>query len=229
MPTATWRLCCRQFAAGPAIRGWQPDLVLLTGDVSEDASAASYGRVSAQLSTAGAPVLALPGNHDDPTVMRRYFPLGPWGAPHVYERRNWQLVLLDSTEPGCVHGEFSGAVLAQLEQCLRRASARHVFIALHHQPVPVESLWIDRYALQRADAFWSVVDRFPQVRCVAWGHVHQDFHAVRGEVALLGSPSTAANSLPVRETFTLDIGGPAVRWLELGVDGALETGLLRAK
>ena len=211
----------------PAMRRWQPDLVLLTGDVSEDGSAASYGRVSAQLSTVGAPVLALPGNHDDPAVMRRYFPLGPWGRPYVCEKRNWQLVLLDSTEPDRVAGEFSDAALAELEQCLLNASSRHVLIALHHQPVLVGSLWIDRYALDRADGFWSVVDRFSQVRCVAWGHVHQDFHALRSEVALLGSPSTVANSLPGRETFTLDTGGPAVRWLELGVDGTLETGLLR--
>jgi Icc protein len=212
----------------PAIRRWQPDLVLLTGDVSEDGSAASYGRVSAQLSTAGAPVLALPGNHDDPAVMRRYFPLGPWGGPHLYEKRNWLLVLLDSTEPGRVSGEFSEATLAELEQCLRKASNRHVLIALHHQPVLVGSLWIDRYPLDHADAFWSVIDRFAQVRCVTWGHVHQDFHALRGDAALLGSPSSVANSLPGRETFTLDIGGPAARWLELGADGVLETGLLRA-
>lgn len=211
----------------PAIRRWQPDLLLLTGDVSEDGSAAAYGRVSAQLSTAGAPVLALPGNHDDPAVMRRYFPLGPWGGLHAYEKRNWLLVLLDSTEPGRVSGGFSDAALYQLEQCLRGASNRHVLIALHHQPVLVNSLWIDRHALERADAFWSVVDRFPQVRCIAWGHVHQDFHAVRGEKVLMGSPSTVANCLPGRETFTLDIGGPACRWLELNMDGALETGLLR--
>jgi len=213
----------------PAIRRWQPDLVLLTGDVSEDGSPASYGRVSAQLSTAGAPVLALPGNHDDPAVMRRYFPLGPWGGPHLYGQRNWLLVLLDSTEPERVSGVCSEATLAQLEQCLRRAPDRHVLIALHHQPVPVGSLWIDRYALEQADAFWDVVDRFPQVRCVAWGHVHQDFQAVRGEAVLLGSPSSVANSLPRRETFTLDIGGPACRWLDLEADGALETGLLRPR
>ena len=58
----------------PAMRHWQPDLVLLTGDVSEDGSPASYGRVSAHLSTVGAPALALPGNHDDAAVMRRATP-----------------------------------------------------------------------------------------------------------------------------------------------------------
>jgi hypothetical protein len=31
------------------------------------------------------------------------------------------------------------------------------------------------------------------------------------------------------ERFTLDLGGPACRWLELGVDGSVETGLLRVR
>jgi Icc protein len=212
----------------PAIRRWQPDLLLLTGDASEDGSAAAYGRVSAQLSTAGAPVLALPGNHDDAAAMRRYFPLGPWEGPFQRQTRNWQLVLLDSTVPGKVSGRLRPQALEQLEQCLGRGRAEHVLLALHHQPVPVNAPWIDRYALGSADAFLAVVDRHPRVRCIIWGHVHQDFESVRNGVLLLGSPSTAVNSLPNAERFTLDLGGPACRWLELGVDGSIATGLLRA-
>jgi Icc protein len=212
----------------PAIRRWQPDLLLLTGDVSDDASAAAYGRVSAQLSTAGAPVLALPGNHDDPAVMRRYFPLGPWEGPHLYARRNWKLVLLDSTEPGRVTGAFSPAALQQLERALQDEAAANIALALHHQPVPVGSLWIDRYGLEGADSFWSLVERHPRIRCVTWGHVHQDFHIRRKSIELLGAPSSVANSLPRREKFTLDLGGPACRWLELHADGGIETGVIRA-
>jgi Icc protein len=212
----------------PAVRRWQPDLLLLTGDVSEDGSAAAYGRVSAQLSTAGAPVLALPGNHDDSTVMRPYFPHGPWNGPLQRESRNWQLLLLDSTVPGEVSGRFTPQALERLDHRLRRSSAAHVLLALHHQPVPVNAPWIDRYPLESAEAFLEVVDRHPRVRCITWGHVHQDFEAVRNEVLLLGSPSSAVNSLPNSERFTLDLGGPAVRWLELGTDGAVATGLLRS-
>jgi Icc protein len=212
----------------PAIRRWQPDLLLLTGDVSEDASAAAYGRVSAQLSTAGAPVLALPGNHDDPAVMRRYFPLGPWDGPYVCERRNWRLILLDSTVPGSIGGQFSEAELERLDHCLRQSVDRNIALALHHQPVPVDSFWIDRYALDQPEVFWSVVERHSRVRCVCWGHVHQDFHAQRNGIELLGSPSSAANSLPQRESFTLDLGGPACRWFELRGDGGMETGLIRS-
>lgn len=211
----------------PAIRRWQPDWLLLTGDVSEDGSAAAYGRVSAQLSTAGAPVLALPGNHDDPAAMRLYFPLGPWDGPLQRESRGWQLLLLDSTVPGEVSGRFAPQALERLDRCLRRGAA-HVLLALHHQPVPVNAPWIDRYALESAAAFLDVVDRHARVRCITWGHVHQDFESVRNGVLLLGSPSSAVNSLPNVESFTLDLGGPACRWLELGPDGGVATGLLRS-
>lgn len=212
----------------PALRLWQPDTLLLTGDVSEDGSAAAYGRASARLSTVGAPVLALPGNHDDPAVMRAFFPGGCWDGPLSVEARGWQLVLLDSNQPGQVSGRFSAAGLEALDHCLRAGRAAHVLLALHHQPVPVGSDWIDRYPLDEAAQFWAVVDRHPRVRCVVWGHVHQDFRQQRGEVLLLGAPSSAANSLPDRENFTLDLAGPACRWLDLLVDGTVETGLLRA-
>lgn len=212
----------------PALRRWQPDLLLVTGDVSEDGSAAAYGRVSAQLSTAGAPVLALPGNHDDPAVMRRYFPQGSWDGVFAHGMRNWQLILLDSTIRGEVPGRLAPATLAELDRRLAGREAAHVLLALHHQPVPVDSPWIDRYPLQNPEEFFEVAGRHPGVRCIVWGHVHQDFESRREEVMLLGSPSTVANSLPGKEKFTPDLGGPACRWLELAPDGSVETGLLRA-
>ena len=212
----------------PALRRWQPDLLLVTGDVSEDGSAAAYGRVSAQLSTAGAPVLALPGNHDDPSVMRRYSPQGAWDGVHSHGLRNWQLLLLDSTVRGGVPGFQAPATLEALDRHLREDRAAHVLLALHHQPVAVGSPWIDRYPLQNPEALFRIVDRSPRVKCIVWGHVHQDFETRRGDLLLLGSPSTVANSLPGREKFTPDLGGPACRWLELAPGGAVETGLLRA-
>ncbi len=66
------------------------------------------------------------------------------------------------------------------------------------------------------------------MRCVAWGHIHQDYDGVYRGIRMLGSPSTAANTLPGREKFTLDEAGPACRWLVLGREGGVETGLLRA-
>jgi Icc protein len=212
----------------PAIRRWQPELVLLSGDVSEDGSAASYGRVSAMLNSTGAPVLALPGNHDVPRIMRRYFPLGPWGAPYTRQTKSWQLILLDSSEEEMISGVLSADHLRRLDQNLRRSSAEHVLLALHHQPVTVHSPWIDRYSLEEPAALFRILDRDERIRCICWGHVHQEFQSEREGVLLLGSPSSVANSLPDKKKFTLDLAGPACRWLELHSNGKVETGCLRA-
>ena len=207
-------------------RRWNPALVLLTGDVSEDGSQESYERISGFLAQTGVPVLALPGNHDDAVVMSRYFRLGPWDGPQVLEVENWQLVLLDSTEPDRISGCFSTSRLEQIHASLHDKGTGHKLVALHHQPVPVGSPWIDRYMLESPERFFEVIDQSPRVRCIIWGHVHHDFQEQRKGVTLLGAPSTVANSIPGAQRFTLDPVGPACRWLELSARGEVSTGLL---
>ena len=210
----------------PVIRDWQPDAILLTGDVAEDASTTAYGRVSAMLCSAGAPVHALPGNHDDPAVMQRSFRSGPWAGPQFVPLKNWQLVLLDSTAPGEIGGTVGVQELEQLEAGLQKSQAEHVILAMHHQPVPVGSPWIDKYALAEPGRFLDLVGRHRKIRCITWGHVHQDIDMEQDGIRMLGAPSSVANSLPGRDKFTLDTAGPACRWLRLLPDGKIETGLL---
>ncbi|MEE8496062.1 MAG: metallophosphoesterase [Xanthomonadales bacterium] len=207
-------------------RRWNPVLVLLTGDVSEDGSRESYERTSVLLAQIGVPVLALPGNHDDVELMSRYFRLGPWHGPYVMEAENWQLVLLDSTAPERISGCFSAFCLEQIHASLHDQGRRHTLVALHHQPVAVGAPWIDRYMLESAAQFFEVVDQSERVRCIIWGHVHHDFQVQRKGVTLLGAPSTVANSMPGAQHFTLDPVGPACRWLELSARGEVKTGLL---
>lgn len=205
---------------------WNPVLVLLTGDVSEDGSQESYERTSDLLAETGVPVLALPGNHDDLEVMSRYFRLGPWDGPFVIEAENWRLVLLDSTEPDHISGCFSTSCLEQIRARLHDKGKGHTFVALHHQPVPVGAPWIDRYMLESPAQFFEVIDQSPRIRCISWGHVHHDFQGQRKGVTLLGAPSTVANSIPGTQHFTLDPAGPACRWLELSARGEVNTGVL---
>jgi Icc protein len=211
----------------PAARAWDPDLVLLTGDVSEDASPASYARAAVMLGTIGAPLLALPGNHDDPAEMSRHFPLGPWQGPFAREAGPWLIVLMDSTVRGGISGSFSQQYLERFDRVLRGSRASFVLVALHHQPVPVDAPWIDRYPLEQPQRFLDFIDRDRRVRCIVWGHIHHDYRAERNGVMLLGAPSAVANSLPKTRSFTLDLEGPAGRWLELGDDGEVRAGVMR--
>lgn len=206
-------------------RAWGPELLLLSGDLSEDASVASYQRLSTLLET-NIPVLALPGNHDDPAVMRQHFPHGPWGGPLCFETQNWAVVLIDSIRPGRIDGELSAEALEQIENTISESPAEHLLLALHHQPVPVAAPWIDRHALKHPGGFLGLIDREPRVRCVVWGHIHHHFAEDRDGVLFLGAPSTAANSLARSQRFSPDPAGPACRTLELEGSGGVVYGQL---
>jgi len=211
----------------PSMCDWGPDLVLLTGDVSEDATPAAYSRVSGMLGTLDVPLLALPGNHDDPVVMQDHFRQGPWDGPYALEMGPWLLVLMDSTVKGRISGSVDPEDLNRLDKVLKNSSAYFVLLALHHQPVPVNAPWIDRYALENPDPFLQRAHHDQRIKCITWGHIHHDFRAERNGVKLLGSPSVVANSLPQTPRFSLDPEGPSCRWLELYADGRVETGVLR--
>ena len=204
---------------------WGPDLVLATGDLSEDASEASYRHLAEAFARIPAPVLATPGNHDDGARLARHFPHSAIDAPLAFED-HWQLLLLGSAKPGLVGGRFEAEQLDALEALLA-GDDRPALVALHHQPWPVGSPWIDRWALESPEAFHDLLARHPRVRLVLWGHVHQAVRIEQGQLVGLGAPSSVSNSLPGQERFTVDPAGPACRWLELAPDGGFETGLLR--
>ena len=212
---------------------FRPQQILLTGDLSEDGSEGSYRRLRHYLDEMGAPVCALPGNHDVDEVMQRHFPAGPWNGPKLLTAGGqWALVLMRSSRAGRIDGEISEQDLDVLDGMLvdarPEAGLQGVVVALHHQPVPVNAPWIDRYGLAKSEAFLALIERRPAVRAVVWGHVHQPFQARLGGAQLLACPSTAVNSLPETPKFHHDPAGPAGRWFKLHADGEMETGLLRA-
>jgi Icc protein len=216
---------------------WDPDLVLATGDLSEDASEASYAYLAEQFARLPMPVLGTPGNHDTAVGMHACLPrsaideLLTFAPAEEYggsaAGSPWAFMLLGSAKPGEIGGRFEERQLDEFEAALG-AGQGPVLVALHHQPWPVGSPWIDRYALDEPERFHALIGAHPRVRLVLWGHVHQ---AVRLEVGQgqvgLGAPSTVSNSLPGMPRFTVDPAGPACRWLHLAADGSFETGLLR--
>jgi len=202
--------------------GQGPDcrLVLVTGDIVQD-DPSGYARFRTILGATRKPVLCIPGNHDEPEELRRALA----GAPNFqlggsFESDGWQIVMLDSCDPGHVGGRLAAAELERLDATLARSDA-HAMICLHHHPVPMGSRWLDGIGLANAEEFWSIVDAHPQVRAVVWGHVHQAFEGVRGGVRLFATPSTGAQFLPGSDRYALDSRPPGYRRFELGRDGQL--------
>lgn len=208
-------------------RFWPPDAIILTGDLVHDGLPEAYQYLKRQLSHLEIPFFSVPGNHDLPNLITSTLNTDSGHTVCGMQQRGWSLVLIDSTMPSADGGHISRSQLAGLEHALGAHPDLHTLIGLHHQPVPVGSAWIDSMALGNANELFAITDRHPQVRGILWGHIHQAFSARRNTLMLLGSPSTCIQFLPGSEHFALDALTPGFRWLELFLDGRIETGIER--
>ncbi|MGB9429201.1 MAG: 3',5'-cyclic-AMP phosphodiesterase [Gammaproteobacteria bacterium] len=205
-----------------AVRRPKPGLVLVTGDLVHDQPPPAYQALADMLRQLSVPVAVIAGNHDELKDLHTVTGAGiRVGGVHALGK--WRIVLLNTLVSGKIAGHLDKSELEFLETALRAASDSPVLIALHHQPVPVGSAWLDRIALDNADEFFDVVDRAGNVRGVLWGHVHQAFESRHREVRLLAAPSTCAQFLPGSKDFALDSRSPGMRWLTLHADGRIET------
>jgi Icc protein len=210
------------------VRAQQPriDLVLATGDLSQDGSLESYQAFRDLTRQLDAPARWIPGNHDEPQIMAEAAVQSALLEP-VVDIGNWRVTLLDSAVPGSVPGYLQDEQLQLLARSLSEAPQRHHLVCLHHHPVSIGCAWMEPIGLRNPDAFFEVLDRFPQVRAVLWGHVHQEIDQLRDNVRLIASPSTCIQFEPGSEDFTVGEQAPGYRWLRLMPDGQLQTGVER--
>jgi 3',5'-cyclic-AMP phosphodiesterase len=199
-----------------------PDAVLCTGDIVND-DAGGYAHFERELGTLSRPVLCVPGNHDDPALMRRSLNQAPFQVGgYVDLGPSWRVVLVDSCLPGQASGRIGRHELRQLDSALA-GSDRYAMVCLHHHPVSMASNWLDQVGVENADEFFEVLDAHTRVRAVSWGHVHQCFEGRRHGVRLLGTPSTGGQFLPLSDDFAMDARPPGYRRLTLLSDGTIDT------
>jgi Icc protein len=209
------------------------DALLLSGDLVDDGSPAGYAALADLLAPLGIPALCIPGNHDAPTALAALSGRAHMRVGGQHRLGRWLVCLLNSFIADDARGRIDAAQLGALDRALAREErdpqSRHALVALHHHPLPVGSRWLDGVALQDPDALWGVLEKHANVRAVVFGHVHQEFDVARGPIRVLGTPSTCVQFLARSDDFALDPSlGPGFRWFELGDDGALATGVVRA-
>jgi 3',5'-cyclic AMP phosphodiesterase CpdA len=195
-----------------------PDLVLLTGDLTERGRAAEYAVVSDALAPLSMPVYAVPGNHDDPQVARdalaRCMPVArdaPDGACCYHLRhRDLHLVALDTVVRGRSLGALHSAQLAWLERTLQACRGEPVLIFMHHPPVPTGIEAMDACSLMAgADALATLVRDHGSVQGLLCGHLHRPVQMQFG-----GAPLHVAPSVAHQITLDLRSGAPLRAQLE---------------
>jgi Icc protein len=204
----------------------QPDILLLTGDLSQDETRESYLYLRSQIDPLQIPTYWIPGNHDQGLVdMEQALNSAIISTDKEFQKGDWNFILLNTMMLGKVQGRLSIAELTRLEQQLQHPQP--AIVVLHHPPLPVGAACMDRIRLENSDELFAILDRFPQVRIVLFGHIHHATEQLRGDVRYIGTPSTCVQLKPNSEVFTIDPQPPGFRLLRLYADGQYETEVRR--
>jgi len=211
----------------------QPDLdiVLATGDISQDGSEESYRRFESIISALQSPSYWLHGNHDNDVAILQVLNGNERLSPCVISAgQSWRIIMLNSSIKGEVGGALAESELEFLSEKLEEHSDKFIIVALHHHPVKMGSAWLDEQMVSNADEFLNVIRKHKQVKALMWGHVHQETDTTNDNgLRLLSSPSTCVQFKPGQDDFTADTEAPGYRWLELFEDGSFETGVSRVE
>lgn len=210
-----------------AVRQLQPDLLLLTGDLSQDETAQSYERLRDLVTPLGIPAHWLAGNHDQPMLMAETLESAAISGEKLFQHHGWNFILLNSAQSGCVEGHLAPETLSDLERQLQQLPPQPTLVGLHHPPCSIGSNWMDQISLRQPEAFRAVIERHPQVKLVLFGHIHQAFELTQAGVQYLGCPSTCVQFKPENAVFAIDKQQPGFRLLDLYPDGRFETQIKR--
>ncbi len=204
-----------------------PDVVVMTGDLTQEGELPAYQRLAKSVATLPCPVYWLPGNHDDIENARAGLIGGNLRSDTSAFINGWHFIFLDSTAPGLDDGFLSTRDLEHLHHLLHLHPDAPTLIFMHHPPIPI-GCYMDEVRLLNEDVFLALVQTQPQIRAVLFGHVHQVFESKQKHIAFLSAPATAMQFAPNRSQFAIDDStAPGYRWLKLSLDGQFTTGIDR--
>jgi len=180
----------------------RPDLLVLSGDITEHGDLDSFERTAEIVAELPFPVLPMVGNHDKRETLLQAFPATPSEGGFVHyalEREGLLVLLLDTLDEGRHGGAFCPARQQWLSAQLAAHPATPTVIFMHHPPARSGIEWMD----PEPDEDW--IRRFAetvagqrQVKAIHCGHLHRTL-----ATSLHGIPLCVTPSIAPQVTFDL--------------------------
>jgi 3',5'-cyclic AMP phosphodiesterase CpdA len=177
--------------------GWEPSLVIVSGDLADRAEPGAYERLRTILSEAqeelAAELLIVPGNHDDVALVRSLvLGLEPSDDPldSVVCVGDLRVIGLDSTAPGFHYGELTDNQLQRLAEELATRAPDGTILALHHPPIWSTTPHNELIGLRARERLAEVI-RGTDVMLVLSGHTHRTSSGMLAGIPVWVSPATA--------------------------------------
>jgi Icc protein len=179
----------------------KPALVIASGDLTDNGTAAEYRHLHSLLAHAGFPVMLMAGNHDRRSPLREVFRSHAYLPPEG--RLCWRTVVgglhviaLDTLKEWCEGGTIGNMQFRWFEEALTAAGDAPVMLFMHHPPVATGFRDLDRIALaaEHARRLSALLRQHGRVIGVGYGHVHRAVQVSWEGVPVSVCPSAAFQS-----------------------------------
>jgi 3',5'-cyclic-AMP phosphodiesterase len=187
-----------------------PDAVVLTGDMTQDHSRASYQLLVQLLAPLSCPVFCLPGNHDDDSALAQLSQHAPFRPERSLRLGCWQLLLLNTTGDTPA-GYFPPAQQRWLSEQCQRSDASALWLFCHHHPLPLNS-FIDKHGQQQQTELWQAMAADRRIRGIAHGHAHYAYQREHLQRIVVGCPASSVQFLMTDDWQTFDDGPQWCDW-----------------
>ena len=199
-----------------------PELLVFSGDLSNDESLASY-RFLAETITHYFPqntCLIQPGNHDNLPAMQKIFPYRNCQIQKYFRFGHWAVYMLAThpIEDSWFHAKVMPEVYQDLDQLAAQGDIQNVLVFMHYNLVELEFRGIECGITETNRLRQAMLDT-GKVRCVSSGHIHQEYHWLGNGIIYTSTPTTGIQSrLPNGEESNEWIG---FKRFELFFDGSI--------
>ena len=173
----------------------RPDMLVLSGDITDNGDLDSFEKTAALLAECPFPVWPMVGNHDTREALVAAFPqvrLEGEFLHYAVEAEGMRILLLDTLEAGRHGGAFCEGRAVWLAAQLDAAPDTPTLVFMHHPPVVSGIEWMDPAPdeawIQR---FGSVVEGRRQILAIHCGHLHRPLATTFRGIPLHVTPSVA--------------------------------------
>jgi 3',5'-cyclic-AMP phosphodiesterase len=171
----------------------KPDMVFVTGDISQDETAESYQLALTQLERFTCPVYWIQGNHDNQAELQPIFDSSRRLQQLTHLSTSyWDFISINTcrrdVDDGYIEDDEYERFVFKLEEA--KAKSKKIAVVMHHHPTAVNTPLMDACGLHNQEKFLKLVKQYEEIKLVICGHVHGDYKIALDEFTIETCPAT---------------------------------------
>jgi 3',5'-cyclic AMP phosphodiesterase CpdA len=188
-----FRATLARLLSGPNV----PDMLVLSGDITDRGDAESFAKTAELLREVPFPIVPMVGNHDSREGLRAAFPQvepdeGGFLNYVIEAPLGLRIICLDTVEEGRHGGAFCETRARWLADRLAEAPEQPTLIFMHHPPVVAGIDWMDPAPHEPwIERLREVLSGQSQVQAIHCGHLHRQIATRFAGIPLAVTPSVA--------------------------------------